>query len=130
MASKPAEKFNVASCSDSYDDNMAGMAVNTYKGKNEAYVKGYGTIKRGDIIIKKTSEIEHIQSNRGQVHGKLYKWVFGADPVGCSDVDGYGFAIKDGTWRFRSITLKEDDRVPDEISKKIKQSCENYWKKR
>ena len=55
----------------------------------------------GYVIVKDTKklEVDHIESHLGQVHGKVYKSVFG--PCDAKVVGG-GFAYYQGKWRFNS----------------------------
>ena len=121
--------LHVSCDSDTYDSNMAGMCLVKYKGQTDWHLNGHHC-KSAYILIKKSSNIDHINSNRGQVHGKLYKWFFDEEPGPCTDVDGYGFSIHRGVWKSKSWTINDltpDGNAPTGITNRIRRAVENYW---
>jgi hypothetical protein len=89
-------------------ENLVGMVLYTYDGKTEWHLNGLHC-KAGYIVIKKATDIAHIDSSHGQVHGKLFKSCFGCEP-GNNIVAG-GFAYSDGRWRFNSFVLNDSSNT-------------------
>ena len=89
-------------------------------------------VKTGYIVMKSWDNIKNTQSNYGQVHGSLYKWLFGVEPQGnCDDIEAIGFAKHRGVWKFHSGCL--NDRfakydAPQDVQNKIKTAVQGYWK--
>ncbi|XP_057302952.1 uncharacterized protein LOC130638005 [Hydractinia symbiolongicarpus] len=122
--------FSVSNASDPYNDYMAGMCILRYKGSEDFYRNGHH-IQSGFILIKSISNIQNVQCDKGQVHGKLFKWLFNMDPEGCKDVDGYGFSIVDGVWKYKSWTLNnrfQYGEVPLHVQTHIRNAVQSYWK--
>ena len=122
--------LRVSAHSDSYDDNMAGVCIVKYKGSTSWTLNGISCAS-GFILIKRSSSIEHIRSSQGQVHGKLFKWLFDQEPGPCSDIQGYGFSIHRGVWKSKSWTINDatpDGNAPPEITNKIRRTVEDYWR--
>ena len=121
--------LHVSCDSDTYDSNMAGMCLVKYKGQTDWHLNGHHC-KSAYILIKKSSNIDYVNSNRGQVHGKLYKWFFDEEPGPCSDVDGFGFSIHRGVWKSKSWTINDtspDGNAPPAITNRIRRAVEYYW---
>lgn len=84
-----------------YGTDMVGMALWSYQGKTDWRLNGVHC-QTGYVYIKSSRNISHLTSSMGQVHGKLYKHLFGQEPDG---VVATGFAIKDGEIRWSSYTF-------------------------
>eukprot|EP01084_Bolivina_argentea_P285536 489682_1 len=82
--------------------NMVGIVLYEYDQKTEWTLNGV-RCKSGYIVLKSTKNIQHIQSNKGIVHGKCYKSVFGEEAA--STIVGGGFAFQNGRWKFIHIHL-------------------------
>jgi hypothetical protein len=78
-----------------------GLIVYSCKDQTNFYLNDKHC-RSGYILIKNTENIKHIESKKGQVHGKLFKWFFGIEPD--SDFVGAGFAYVNGEWKFNSYT--------------------------
>ena len=83
-------------------DDMAGMILWLFDGKREWSLNGV-ECKPGYIVFKKSASIRHIPSDIGEVHGKLYKYMFGEDPD--ERVLATGFAFYKGKWEWLSGTF-------------------------
>ena len=60
----------------------------------------------GYIIIKQPSSLTAFPSSEGQIHGSLFKSVFGSEPSQANPkLIGSGFAFKNGAWVFNSYTF-------------------------
>ena len=126
--------YHVSCSSDNFDPNdkdMAGFVLYSYNNERDFWLNGHH-IQAGYILIKKTSNISHISSKYGQVHGSLYKWFFDEEPEdSCGKINGFGFAYYRDAWQFKSYTL--NDRVPEaqipmDIAVQITSAIESYWK--
>jgi len=87
-------------------DDMAGMVLYKYDGKNEWWLNGKHC-KAGYIVLQKSASLADTRSEYGLIHGKLYKYTFGEETS--AKVVGSGFGYIDGTWRFNSYTLNDAD---------------------
>lgn len=83
-------------------ENFGGVVLYSYNGKTDWRLGGRHC-KAGYIIVKRIEDLKKISSRKGQIHGKIYKSVFGIDPD--SKVLGSGFAYKEGVWKFNSLTF-------------------------
>ena len=87
------------------NENMVGLILYMCNGQTSWYSNGI-KCKSGYIIMKKVSNIDHIKSNYGMKHGKLYKYMFGEEPKnGSKGTVAAGFAYYNGEWRFNSCTF-------------------------
>eukprot|EP00747_Dinoflagellata_sp_TGD_P003597 gnl/TRDRNA2_/TRDRNA2_109260_c0_seq1.p1 gnl/TRDRNA2_/TRDRNA2_109260_c0~~gnl/TRDRNA2_/TRDRNA2_109260_c0_seq1.p1 ORF type:complete len:135 (-),score=12.52 gnl/TRDRNA2_/TRDRNA2_109260_c0_seq1:209-613(-) len=77
------------------------MILYQYEGSNDWQLNGIHCIS-GYVYIKATRNITHITSFAGQVHGKLYKSLFGMEP---ESVVGTGFAFQNGQWKWNSYVF-------------------------
>eukprot|EP00408_Alexandrium_pacificum_P015071 CAMPEP_0171217034 /NCGR_PEP_ID=MMETSP0790-20130122/32482_1 /TAXON_ID=2925 /ORGANISM="Alexandrium catenella, Strain OF101" /LENGTH=193 /DNA_ID=CAMNT_0011682821 /DNA_START=163 /DNA_END=744 /DNA_ORIENTATION=- len=82
--------------------DMAGMVLWAYKGSQHWNLNGRH-YQSGYVYIKDMVNIQSLQTAQGQVHGKLYRSLFGCDPDG--SVTATGFAYKAGVWRWNSGTF-------------------------
>ena len=84
-------------------NNYGGIVLYAYNGKSEWYLNGIHC-KSGYIIIKQTNiDNELPKSSLGQIHGSIYKSLFGC---GCDkNVVASGFAYINGKWRFKSASF-------------------------
>lgn len=98
-----ATSMRLSCKSDKFDGtkDMVGMALWSYKGKDDWNINGIHC-KSGYVYLRTTESIEHISSNAGIVHGKLYKSLFHCDPEG---IIATGFAFQNGEWKFSSATF-------------------------
>ncbi|EGD76859.1 hypothetical protein PTSG_08207 [Salpingoeca rosetta] len=98
------DTLHVSCKSDKFDahKNMAGMVIWQYGGKTDWRLNGVHC-KSGYIYVRHTENIQSIKSSQGQVHGKLFKALFGVEPG--EDVVGTGFAYVKGKWKFNSFTF-------------------------
>lgn len=117
------------------DEGLAGIVLYAYKGKFEWELNGV-RCRSGYIILKKSDNIESIDSNEGRVHGKVYKSVFNEE-LDRKKVLGGGFAYYQGVWKFNSWTFNcpnsEADFYHDEKKcmntdeEEIIKSALQYW---
>jgi len=103
------DSIHISCQSDIHDPkkHQAGLIVYSYKGKTDFYLNGKHC-RSGYILIKNAESLENIDSNKGQVHGKLFKWFFGIEPD--NDFVGAGFAYHEGKWKFNSYTYNGNDK--------------------
>lgn len=82
-------------------ENFTGMVLYLHNGKTDWKINGYHC-KIGYIVLKKSSKISNVKtSHQSQVHGKLYKYMFGEELDESKTVVG-GFAYYNGEWRGKS----------------------------
>mmetsp|Transcript_39080 Transcript_39080/g.72353 ORF Transcript_39080/g.72353 Transcript_39080/m.72353 type:complete len:210 (-) Transcript_39080:119-748(-) len=106
----PTRSLRLSCKSDQFDgSNMAGMILWSYRGQTDWRLGGVHC-KSGYVYVKKSENVQHVQSNMGQIHGKLYKHLFKCEPNvdGDCDVLATGFAFKDGRWSFKSGVFNRD----------------------
>lgn len=83
-------------------DSYAGLALWAWRGKGTWRCNGF-KCRTGYIYIRSTTteDFQCIDSRKEQVHGKLYKALFGED-YDEDDIFATGFSYFEGEWRFRS----------------------------
>ena len=83
-------------------EDMVGLILYSHNGLTK-WKKNGVKCRSGYIIIKKVSNIDHLSSGIGRVHGKLYKYLFNEEPKSeYNNTVGAGFGYKNGEWAFRS----------------------------
>jgi hypothetical protein len=104
------ETVHISCSSDSYtpSKNMTGFIVYSFDDQLKFELNGH-RCRTGYILIKETENIDHVKSNQGLVHGKLFKWFFGIEPD--QRFIGGGFAFHDGKLKFNSgvFNARNDD---------------------
>jgi hypothetical protein len=104
------ETIHISCSSDLYhpSKDMAGLIVYSYDDQLNFHLNGHHC-QTGYILIKETANIDHVKSNQGLVHGKLFKWFFGIEPD--QRFIGGGFAFQNGKLKFNSMTFnaRNDD---------------------
>ena len=125
--------FHVSCKSDKITgENMVGIVLYKYDNQQQWTLNGV-KCQSGYIIVKNIESIQHIQSNRGQVHGKCYKSVFGREID--RKVIGGGFAFKNGQWLFNSGTFNtgtvyhDDKRQMHPVERQCILSAMENWGK-
>ena len=117
--------IHVSCRSDLHDgkQRLVGMVLWSYDGKREWTLNGV-EVKSGYIYVKRYADIQHIDSDQGMVHGKLYKSLFGEDPQG--DLLATGFAFHDDKWQWFSRTFnirskewQDDDPLASELEQRL-----------
>ncbi|WP_257292098.1 ubiquitin-like protein [Endozoicomonas sp. ONNA1] len=116
------------------NERLAGIMLYSADGKLD-WVKNGVHCKAGYIIIQRTQAIKGIKSSfPSQIHGKLYKSVFGEYPD--SSVIGCGFSYNPDSqeWVFNSISLNivDDDyhdgsKILTEIEKDLLIDAVKNW---
>ena len=116
-------------------------------GKNYAGAVFWGTVDGGDdwrvnnihcrsgyIIIKESGSIQGIDCNEGQVHGKLFKYLFGCAPSASNPkLIGSGFSRLNNQWRWNSYTFNvgtewhNDDKRVSDLEEKWTTLALNNW---
>ena len=126
--------YHVSAQSDKFDgSNMVGIILYLYN-KQKEWTLNNVKCKSGYIYLKSTKNIQQIQSNKGQVHGKCYKSIFGIDPD--NKLVAGGFAYVNGVWKHNSKSMNavndgyhDDQRAMSKIEVQIITAIiENYKK--
>ncbi len=97
-------------------------------GKDQQWIINNTPCETGTIILKKTSDINQINSKYGKVHGKLYKSIFGVEPDR-SKLVGSGFAYYKDQWKFNSLTFNAAT-TPYHTDEKEMNQLEQKWIKK
>ncbi|MEM7174246.1 MAG: hypothetical protein AAF380_03275, partial [Bacteroidota bacterium] len=95
-------------------EDIGGIVLYSYDGKYDWYLNGIHC-KSGYIVLKKSADIDHLYSEEGVIHGKVYKSLFNEE-LDTKKVLGGGFAYYKGVWKFNSWTLNSpsnDDMYHD-----------------
>ena len=97
--------------------DMGGVVLYAYDDRTDWRLNGVHC-KTGYIILKKSSNIEHIKSRIGAIHGKVYKSVFGRDPDERVIGAGFSYSYKEGKWKFNSSSFNDSESKYHTVSKK------------
>ncbi|KAF6257247.1 hypothetical protein COO60DRAFT_1640083 [Scenedesmus sp. NREL 46B-D3] len=84
-------------------DDYDGMVLYAKGGQVDWHCNGVHC-QAGYIYYRRASEIKHVSSSYGQVHGKLYKSLFNEE---LEDVIGSGFSVRKGEWGWKSFTFND-----------------------
>eukprot|EP00117_Sycon_ciliatum_P008777 scpid91832/ scgid11335/ len=112
-------------------DDLVGMVLWSYDGKTDWRLNGIHP-RSGYIYVRKSSDIDHVVSSHGQVHGKLYKSLFDEEPS--NKVHAAGFAFFKGQWKWASAVFnnsksdwQDSDRLAHPLEQRMIERAYTKW---
>eukprot|EP00117_Sycon_ciliatum_P036826 scpid97488/ scgid27665/ len=117
---------------DTSSPNFAGVALWKWQGKTD-WVLNDVQCQSGYIYVKLSSNIMHIPSGAGQIHGKLFRSLFARDPPYNSQMVATGFSFLNGTWRWNSYlnncagTWQDGVRAASSLEQRCIQLAYRKW---
>ena len=122
------ETLHLSCSSDVYQPghNYAGFILYSHNGQTDWRLNGVHC-KTGYIVILDTDseKVRHWKElSPGQVHGAVYKCIFGEDPA--PDTIGEGFAFLGGEFRWNSWTFNGADTVYHDGRREISDMAGKY----